>query len=154
MEPGLFYNHLRNSLTDPVTDPFPQNLQNILNPKPIELMLYNIHHLSHVMCHMSLVTCNITLFFFTNWWRLCHQRGRPRLVLKYITNVIYYSHGFAGRRWLLWSCPLRLLLFQSLVVFCNIFWDFFLLFNNLRPWFFKQFLLKLNFCFILRFQDV
>ena len=37
------------------------------------------------MCHMSRVTCHI--FFFGQsgeayWWRVCYQRGLPRLVLE------------------------------------------------------------------------
>ena len=46
-------------------------------------------HVSHVMCHVSLVTCHmshVTLFFFGQsgeayCWRVCYQRGLPRLVL-------------------------------------------------------------------------
>ena len=50
-------------------------------------------HMSHVTCHMSCVTCHMSLFsssFFTSFffgksgeayrWRVCYQRGLPRLV--------------------------------------------------------------------------
>ena len=50
-------------------------------------------HVSHVMCHMSRVTCHVshvTCHFFSPFffgqsgeayrWRVCYQRGLPRLV--------------------------------------------------------------------------
>ena len=52
-------------------------------------------HVSHVMCHMSRVTCHnvhVIFFFFLLFsgqsgeayrWRVCYQRGLPRLVLIY-----------------------------------------------------------------------
>ena len=43
--------------------------------------------MSPVTCHMSHVTCHMSLFFYffllsgeTSWWRVCYQRGLPRLV--------------------------------------------------------------------------
>ena len=38
------------------------NLQNIINPKPLELGTSTppVCHVSHVMCHMSCVTCNMS----------------------------------------------------------------------------------------------
>ena len=62
-------------------------------------------HVSHVTCHMSHVTCHIShvtchIFFF--WqsgeayrWRVCYQRGLPRLVLT--------LHG----EWMLINCFLQ-----------------------------------------------
>ena len=47
-------------------------------------------HMSRVMCHMSQVTCHMSFFYFyfffgqsgeAYWWRVCYQRGLPRLVL-------------------------------------------------------------------------
>ena len=48
-------------------------------------------HVSRVICHMSRVTCHVShvvffLVFFGQsgeayWWRVCYQRGLPRLVL-------------------------------------------------------------------------
>ena len=48
-------------------------------------------HVSHVTCHVSHVTCHMSqfylIFFFFGqsgedyWWRVCNQRGLPRLVL-------------------------------------------------------------------------
>ena len=46
-------------------------------------------HMSHVTCHLSPVTCHVSLFFFfflfrqsgeAYPWRVCYQRGLPRLV--------------------------------------------------------------------------
>ena len=51
-----------------MTDPFPPNLQVIINPKPIELESWNfermftLHHVSHVTCHVSHVRCQIFCF--------------------------------------------------------------------------------------------
>ena len=51
-------------------------------------------HVSHVMCHMSCVTCNFFLSLFFGQageacrWRVCYQRGLPRLVLTIITLLI------------------------------------------------------------------
>ena len=45
-------------------------------------------HMSHVTCHLSPVTCHMSHFFFflqngeVSQWRVCYQRGLPRLVLK------------------------------------------------------------------------
>ena len=43
--------------------------------------------MSHVMCHVSCVTCHVSYIYFfllqnggASWWRVCYQRGRPRLV--------------------------------------------------------------------------
>ena len=44
-------------------------------------------HMSRVTCHVSHVTCHIFLFIFFRQsgkvyrWRVCYQRGLPRLVL-------------------------------------------------------------------------
>ena len=47
-------------------------------------------HVSNVTCHMSRVTCPIFFFFFffgksggASRWRVCYQRGLPRLVLNW-----------------------------------------------------------------------
>ena len=57
-------------------------------------------HVSHVTCHLSRVICHMSTFCFTflqkkekfnpsekigqsggvSWWRVCYQRGLPRLV--------------------------------------------------------------------------
>ena len=48
--------------------------------------MVNITSLSHVVCHISCVKCNYFLFFFLSQsvgaiqWRVCYQRGLPRLV--------------------------------------------------------------------------
>ena len=68
-------------------------------------------HMSHVMCHMSRVTCKIffLLIFFgqsgeSSRWRVCYQRGLPRLVS--ISPVMVrpsFSVIFSG-----WNCCILL----------------------------------------------
>ena len=47
-------------------------------------------HMSRVTCHVSRVTCHIILIFFflqigkASRWRVCLQRGLPRLVFKLV----------------------------------------------------------------------
>ena len=49
-------------------------------------------HVSCVMCHVSHVTCHIFFFFFFGRngeayrWRVCYQRGLPRLVFNGFPN--------------------------------------------------------------------
>ena len=38
------------------------------------------HDVSHVMCHMSGVQCHFFLIDGASRWRVCYQRGLPRLV--------------------------------------------------------------------------
>ena len=40
-------------------------------------------HMSRIMCHMSRVTCHMSFFFCGEAyrWRVCYQRGLPRLVI-------------------------------------------------------------------------
>ena len=62
------------SLSDWVWVPFPSNLQNTINPKPLFLGKWNVYtmfttchvsfvtyHMSLVMCHMSCVTCHMSV---------------------------------------------------------------------------------------------
>ena len=88
-----------------MSDPFPPNLHDIINPRELKF-LENVHphNVSHVMCHVSHVRCPVPsdrclfyiyiyfiLFYFilfwqSDWvsrWRLCYQRGLHRLVLYY-----------------------------------------------------------------------
>ena len=57
-------------------------------------------HVSHVTCHVSCVTCHMShvIFFFfyvkkigqsggASRWRVCYQRGLPRLVSKYLVGL-------------------------------------------------------------------
>ena len=55
-------------------------------------------HMSHVTCHMSRVICHMNFFGGVgqsggaNWWRLCYERGLPRLVLNTVDyNIIEYN---------------------------------------------------------------
>ena len=51
-------------------------------------------HVSYVKCHMLFVQCDIFCIFFpshigASWWRVCFQRGLPRLVLKDIFRLTF-----------------------------------------------------------------
>ena len=62
-------------------------------------------HVSYVRCHVSGVTCQVscvTFFYFFVWqsgeasrWRVCYQRGLPRLV--YITFGIQNVYFITGK---------------------------------------------------------
>ena len=96
-------------------------IQNTVNPKPKELGSQNFErmfiphyvscvmcHMSHVMCHLSPVTCHMSTkkkfktFFVipkkiwqrggASQWRVCYQRGLPRLV-----SVQRQVRQFSGR---------------------------------------------------------
>jgi hypothetical protein len=41
-------------------------------------------HMSNIMCHMSRVTCHFFNSGEAYWWRVCYQRGLPRLVFRHI----------------------------------------------------------------------
>ena len=117
---GLFYNHLCYWLIKCLSQHFPQNLQNIITPKPWELESWNFERMftpppgvtcqvSGVMCHMSGVTCQVSgvmckIFFLqSGWasrWRVCYQRGLPRIVF----------FGMASRRWFNFVVIMRWLL--------------------------------------------
>ena len=69
-------------------DPFPLNLQ---NTKSLELgtwslcTMFTTCHVSRVMCHLEPVTCHMSPVIFWpigggSWWKVCYQRGPPRLV--------------------------------------------------------------------------
>ena len=70
-------------------------------------------HLSHVTCHVSHVTCHILFFYFyfyflwqsgkVYWWRVCYQRGLPRLVILARASVHGLLH-LRTSRWLPLSC--------------------------------------------------
>ena len=62
-------------------------------------------HVAHVMCHMSSVTCHIYFFWQSGEayrWRVCFQRGLPRLVFKNIGNSKHTS-----RYMVTWVSPLQ-----------------------------------------------
>ena len=60
-------------------------------------------HMSHVTCHMSRVTCHVSCVtchmshFFSSlevyWWRVCYQRGLPRLVFLPWPFFSLFWHG-------------------------------------------------------------
>ena len=48
------------------------------------------------MCQGSCVTCQASYFFFlqngeANWWRVCYQRGLPRLVFTSMRFIIHLN---------------------------------------------------------------
>ena len=103
MQPGLFYKHLRHSLSQSLT-------------------------LSHVTCDISHVTCHVSLFFFffglsgeAYRWRVCYQRGLPRLVScitqNLVVSVLYYNLPFFSN-------------VETQVVMDGLFWYY----NNSSPW--------------------
>ena len=76
------------------TAPATPGLLNIRTSNPLELGSCNLerifmpNHVSCVMCHVSHVTCHMSLFFLlffgksgdAYWWRVCYKRGLPHLV--------------------------------------------------------------------------
>ena len=73
-------------------------------------------HVSHVTCHLSRVTCPLShvsfLFYFflfkkknilkkiwqscgASWWRVCYQRGLPRLVFSAMSLQLRWNNFFA-----------------------------------------------------------
>ena len=70
-------------------------IQNLVNPKPEEVESWKLrrmfipHNVSHVMCHLSCVTCKKKKYYPSekngqnggiSQWRVCYQQGLPRLV--------------------------------------------------------------------------
>ena len=78
-------NSVINSLIDWVSHPFPHNLHNAINPKPLELGTCNFYTML-TTCHVSSyhVSCVMSNFFLqicvASWWRVCYQQGLLRLV--------------------------------------------------------------------------
>ena len=69
------------------------NFKTVFTTPSVSCVIHHIScvtcHMSHVMCHMSCVTCQVSsvTIFFLFWqsagasrWRVCYQRGLPRLV--------------------------------------------------------------------------
>ena len=86
-----------------LSHPFPPNLQDIINPKPLELgswnfaCMFTLYHVLYVTCQVSGVRCHMSglfsfLFFFFGQsggaclWRVCYQRGLPRLIFLLIVS--------------------------------------------------------------------
>ena len=68
--------------------------------------LHNVHHPLCVMCHMSHVKKNSNFFFILNKigqsggagrWRVCYQRGLPRLVSPHPADI---ADGGTSSGWL------------------------------------------------------
>ena len=85
---GLFYKHLCNWLTDSFDDPFSPNLPDTFITWNFEWLFTSLHG-THVTCHVSCVMCRMSDVFFLSqsggpiWWRVCYQRGLPRLVFPF-----------------------------------------------------------------------
>ena len=53
---------------------------------------YDVHPLPHVTCHVLCMHHNYSYFFVvqsggSSWWRVCYQRGLPRLVSRRYTII-------------------------------------------------------------------
>ena len=100
-----------NYLTDWLTDPFPPNLQHMINLKPLELggwhfeIIFTPHQVLYVTCQVSHVRCHFFSFCFlvvffgqSGWasqWMVCYQWGLPHLVsFKLLLNKHFKHHWF------------------------------------------------------------
>ena len=80
----------------------------MFTPHPVSCVTCHVSpvtcHLSHVTCHMSPVTCHLThvilIFCYqkkkilsgeASLWRVCYQRGLPRLVLSLNSKIRHYK---------------------------------------------------------------
>ena len=86
VKPGLFYKHRRHWIIPWLSHPtFSSKSSKHHKSQTVRArdltFLHNVHHLTHVMCHMSSVMCQFSCFY-TNWWRVCYQRGLARLVFQ------------------------------------------------------------------------
>ena len=68
-------------------------------------------HVSCVTCHMSHVTCHMFFFFFSqsgeaSLWKVCYQRGLPRLVLMCTCT---YSYIYTCIKVLIFTCIIILI---------------------------------------------
>ena len=96
--PGLFYNHLHDwfihSLSHWVI--FHLNLQDIINPKPLELgtwtfgSMFTLHHVSHITCQVSGVRCQFSPSVSP------HQRSF--LLLSVLLSALVEIFGFSCMR--------------------------------------------------------
>ena len=83
-------------------------------PKPVMCHVSRVKcHMSHITCHVSHVTCHFFLFLFFSgqsgeayWWRVCYQRGLPRLVSIFVSAPVYKRIGKTT------TCSHGLLIFQ------------------------------------------
>ena len=96
-----------------VSQPFPPDIQNIIASKPLELeswhfdRMFTPPHMSCVTCHVSRVTCHLPFYFSfkkmekgggASRWRVCYQRGLPRLVSGQ-TTIQKVNRASTRRRW-------------------------------------------------------
>ena len=66
-------------------------------------------HVSRVTCHLSHVTCAFLFCFFvclffgqsgeTYWWRVCYQRGLPRLFFIVFSLALLSNDQFQASHW-------------------------------------------------------
>ena len=88
--------------------------------------------MSRVTCHVSRVTCHMSLFSFSfgqsgeaYWWRVCYQRGLPRLVfiIKATTNAMSFGHLLHNPIINYWICKGSSILFPQVgdVWYCEVF---------------------------------
>ena len=79
------------SFGDWVSNPFPTNLQNTINPKPLELARdLNFIYTIFITCHVSCVTCHCVTYQIggASRWKVCYQRGLPLPAFRVIKQLI------------------------------------------------------------------
>ena len=85
-----------------LTEPFPPNLQDIINPKTLELGSWSFErmctpnkcHMTHVMCHMSGVTSQFFFFFFSptrpHWAELVIESPCPDVSVIAPSGAVFF----------------------------------------------------------------
>ena len=99
--PGLFYIQPRCWFIHSLTNPFPPNIQDIINPKPLDQgswifeRMITFHHVSHVTCQVSGVTCHVSLVRCQVLKVRCHMSGDFFLSLFFQNKMcrVYYQWG-------------------------------------------------------------
>ena len=116
VQPGLFYKHLRYSFVNILRALFLQTFITSLHPNREsqrakilrECSPSTTCHMSGVRCQVSRVTCLFFFFFFfffgqkvgASRWRVCYQRGLPRLVFNpeqiriIFIILVYYQYEY------------------------------------------------------------
>ena len=81
VKPGLFYKHFCNWLFHWLIKSSIHHKSQTIGARDLTFW-HNIHHQSHVMCHVSPVTGHGSQIGGASRWRVWYQRGPPRLVVR------------------------------------------------------------------------